>query len=162
VVNPVVKVNVIFGTESGNAELTADDIAEVLSARFQTSVQDMQDVDVEQIDADAFYIVVCSTYGEGELPATAQPFHAALSAARPDLSALRYAVFGRGDSTYTQTYSHGSEIIDVLLRELGATRLGEYGRHDAADWNQPEDVAQQWAQRICPEIEYTLHKSGAR
>jgi len=148
-----VKVNIVFGTESGNAELAADDIAGALSARFETNVNDMQDVDVERIDTGAFYVVVCSTYGEGELPATAQPFHDALVAARPDLSGLRYAVFGLGDSTYTQTYSHGSEIIDALLREFGATRVGEYGRHDAADWEQPQDLAQQWAEGIAPEIE---------
>ena len=156
------RVNIVFGTESGNAELAADDIAEVLSARFETSVEDMQNVDVDQIGTDAFYVVVCSTYGEGELPATAQPFHEALQAARPDLTGLHYAVLGLGDNTYTQTYSQGSEIIDRLLTELGATRVGAYGRHDAADWEQPQDLAANWAESIAPEIERVGDQVGAR
>lgn len=147
------KVNVIFGTESGNAELIAEDIEDVLSEHFETTVEDMQEVDVEQFDADAFYVVVCSTFGEGELPATAKPFFDALQASRPDLTGIRYAMFGLGDNTYANTYSHGSDIIDAILAELGATRVGEFGRHDSAVWDQPEDLAQQWAAGLVEVIE---------
>jgi MioC protein len=147
------KIRIIFGTESGDSELTAEDISDALSDRFDVSVENMADVDVDDLGADdlgadVLHLVVCSTYGEGDLPASAKPFHAALSAARPDLSGLRYAVLGRGDSTYHNTYSRGSEHIDEILRELGATRVGEYGRDDAGDWNAPPDLAVQWAEGV--------------
>lgn len=147
------KINIIFGTEAGDSELTAEDIAEAISDRYDVSVENMTDVDVEAIDIDAFYMVVCSTYGEGELPMSAKPFFDALSEQRPDLRELRYAVLGRGDSTYKNTYSRGSEIINELLLELGATRIGEYGRHDASDWNAPADLAVQWANSVVEVLE---------
>lgn len=146
------KVNIIFGTESGESELKAEEISDALGDDFETTIENMADVDTSAIDIDAFHIVVCSTYGEGDLPHSAIPFHESLTAARPDLSGLNYAVFGRGDRAYANTYSQGSEHIDTLLQELGATRVGEYGRDDAGDWNAPADLAAQWAQSIIPHI----------
>ncbi|WP_448255992.1 flavodoxin domain-containing protein [Microbacterium aurum] len=142
------EIRIIFGTESGNAELTAYEIEEALSDRFETSVENMADVDVDAIDKDAFYFVVSSTYGEGELPYTAKPFYEALTQSRPDLTGLRYALFGRGDTAYLKTYSHGCEILDELLSELGAQRVGEIARHDASDWSIPDEFAADWADGI--------------
>jgi MioC protein len=142
------KIEIIFGTESGGAELMAEDIADSLSDRFHTSVTNMSDIDVKELDSSALYLIVCSTYGDGGLPFSAQPFYDALSSARPDLAGLHYAVFGRGDTAYLKTYSHGSEIIDRLLTELGATRVGEYGRHDAGDWDADDAIAVEWADGV--------------
>lgn len=147
------KINIIFGTESGESEFVADDISEALSERFDVSVENMKDVEIDAIDLYALYVVVCSTYGEGDMPSSAEPFHKALTASRPDLSSLRYAMFGRGDSTYAETYSQGSEHIDRLLAELGATRVGEYGREDAGDWDTPDDIAVQWAEEVIEVLE---------
>jgi MioC protein len=139
-----VKVQIIFGTESGESEQIADEVSDVLAERFDVTVQNMEDVDVALIDPSHFYVVICSTYGEGDLPSSAQPFYDALQEARPDLGALRYAILGRGDQTYVETYSQGSEQIDRLLTELGATRIGEFGRQDAGDWDAAEDLATTW------------------
>ncbi|WP_040167503.1 flavodoxin domain-containing protein [Microbacterium gorillae] len=139
------KITIMYGTESGESELAAEEIRDALLELHDATIVNMEDVDVDAIDVTDFHLVVCSTYGEGELPASARPFHAALSANRPDLTGLRYAVLGRGDRTYAETYSRGSEHVDELLRELGATRIGEYGREDASDWNAPDDLAAQWA-----------------
>jgi MioC protein len=139
-------VTILFGTESGNAELVAEDIAADL-ADIRAEVFDMADYDIADLSPDNFYVIVCSTHGEGELPSSARPFHAALSAAAPDLSGLQYAVFGLGNSSY-DVYSHGSEIIDELLTELGAQRAGVYGRHDAVDGSLPNDDAVDWARAL--------------
>jgi MioC protein len=142
------EIRIIFGTESGGAELMAEDIAADLLDRFDTSVTNMSDVDVETLDTGALYLVICSTYGDGGLPFSAQPFYDGLQAARPDLTGLRYAMFGRGDTSYLKSYSQGSEIIDRLLAELGATRVGDYGRHDAADWDADDAAAIEWANSV--------------
>jgi len=149
------EIRIIFGTESGNAELTACEIDEALSDRFETTVENMADVDIQAIDPAVFYFVVCSTYGEGELPYSAKPFHEALSAARPDLTGLRYAVLGRGDSAYLKTYSRGGEIVDELLTELGAQRVGEIARHDASDWEVADDFAGSWAIEVVEAVAAT-------
>lgn len=142
------KIKILYGTESGGGELTAEDIAESISSRFEVEVANMADVDVLTLDPNNFYLMICSTYGEGELPYSAQPFHAGLLENRPDLVGLRYAMFGRGDSAYLKTYSRGSEIIDEVLTSLGAERIGEYGRHDASDMTVTDQLAIDWADSV--------------
>lgn len=136
---------ILFGTESGNAEMVAEDLE--LEVEGEVTVEDMTDFELDELSADDFYILVCSTHGDGELPTGARPFFAALESAAPDLSGYTYAVFGLGDSSY-ETYSHGSEIIDEKLTELGAQRVGTYGRHDASDGSLPNDSAVEWARDL--------------
>ena len=138
---------ILYGTESGNAELVAEDLAAELEGDRPVSVYDMSDFDVADFDADNFYLVVCSTHGDGELPGGAKPLLEALNSEQPDLSGIRYAMFGLGNSTY-ETYSQGSEIIDRRFTELGAERVGVYGRHDACDGSLPNDGAVEWAREL--------------
>ncbi|MDO5051407.1 MAG: flavodoxin domain-containing protein [Pseudoclavibacter sp.] len=138
------RVTVLYGTESGNAELIAQDLAEALAPGHEAEAIDLQDFDPARLDPEGFFLLVCSTHGEGELPNTARPFFERLKGFRGDLSGVRYAVFGLGDSFYEETYSRGSEILDERLRELGAVRVGEYGRHDASSWELPSDLALAW------------------
>ncbi|AMM22144.1 nitric oxide synthase [Frondihabitans sp. PAMC 28766] len=127
--------------------MVADDFVDALSSDHDVESIDMSDFDVADFDTDTFYLVVCSTHGDGELPSSARPFGAALDAEQPDLSGIRYSIFGMGDSSY-ETYSHGSEIIDEKLRALGATREGVYGRHDASDGSLPTDDALAWLEGV--------------
>ncbi|MFD9663342.1 flavodoxin domain-containing protein [Rhodococcus sp. NPDC059968] len=138
---------ILFGTESGNAEMVAEDLVEELDGNHNAVAIDMTDYDISEFSTEDSYIVVCSTHGDGELPSGARPFFEALEADSPDLSAIRYSVFGLGDSSY-ETYSHGSEIIDEKLRALGAERVGEYGRHDASDGSLPNDDALEWLRTV--------------
>lgn len=138
-------ITVLYGTESGNSELIAEDLGAKLRETIeQVEVFDLQNFDPADIDPKNFYIVVCSTHGDGELPNTAIPFAEAFDEAKPDLSGVRYAMFGLGDSFYEETYSQGSEHIDRRFFEQGAQRVGEYGRHDASSWDLPSDIALEW------------------
>ncbi|GAA2582105.1 flavodoxin [Dactylosporangium fulvum] len=145
------RVVILFGTESGTAEFVANDLSDAIAGfddTIEVDVVDMTDQPVDTIDVAALHLVVCSTYGDGELPASARPFHAGLERERPNLTGLRYAMFGMGDSSYIDTYSHGSEIIDATLTGLGATRVGEYGRHDASGRDAASDVALTWLEGL--------------
>ncbi len=137
-------ITVIYGTESGNSELIADDLgAKLRESGDDVTVFDLQDFDPADMTADTLYLVVCSTHGDGELPNTALPFAERFDATPPDLTGVRYAMFGLGDSFY-ETYSQGSEHLDRRFAERGAERIGEYGRHDASSWDLPSDVALDW------------------
>jgi MioC protein len=141
-------VKVLFGTESGNAELVADDIADAFNdAGMPAEVVAMEDFDVAELPDVGTVVVVTSTYGEGELPATTAPFQEALLAASPDLSRLRFAAFGLGDSTYV-TYNNAIGILTKDLVGLGAQQIGETGRHDAVSGDSFTDVAVAWAKTI--------------
>lgn len=141
------KIQVLYGTETGNAEMVADDIVDALAGQAEIEAHDMSKFAADALDPSTLYIVVCSTYGDGELPNSAQPFYAKLGELRPDLSELRFATFGLGDSFYS-TYNNGSQIIAERLLELGAQSMGERGLHDASSGLLPGDVAVQWAREL--------------
>ena len=138
-------ITILYGTETGNAEMLSEDIQSHLEGSHDVELSNLSDFDPSSFDAGRFYIVVCSTYGDGELPASAQPFAEAIEAASPDLSAIRFAVFGMGDSEYADTFNHGSKRMEELLASYGATKVGERITHDASGPDLAEDVAMDWA-----------------
>ncbi|GAB3562558.1 hypothetical protein GCM10027445_03370 [Amycolatopsis endophytica] len=139
---------VLFGTESGNAELVADDISAALQEKgTAVRVADMEDYAVDDLGEADMVVLVVSTYGEGDLPDTAAPFHDALVEAKPDLSGVRFAAFGLGDSTY-ETYNLGVATLRATFTALGATQIGETGYHDADSGLNPSDVAVAWVSTV--------------
>ncbi|GAA3048761.1 hypothetical protein GCM10010528_29870 [Gordonia defluvii] len=143
---------ILYGTETGTGELVSDSIADILAAEHDPSIYDMTDFAVGDLNPSDFVIVVCSTYGEGELPTGALPFADELDANKPDLSGLRFAVFGLGDTVYGETFNRGGEIMAEMLTNLGATQVGEHGRHDLSSDIKPTTQAEEWAQTIAPLI----------
>lgn len=141
------KIAVLYGTETGNAEMLAEDIAAHLSGHGCT-VANLADIEPGSLSADCLYLIVCSTYGEGELPASAKPFAERMEATKPDLSGVRFAVFGMGDSEYPETYNHGGKRIQALMAAAGARMLGERIAHDASGSEMPEDLALPWADAV--------------
>ena len=145
------KILVVYGTETGNAELVADDIQEQLAADFDVSCEDMASADPTTLSEDDRLILVCSTYGDGELPNSAQPFFSKLKDQCPDLNGVKFAAFGLGDSFY-ETFNKGSAIIADALLELGASEVGERGVHDASSGEMPTDVALEWLSGVIAEF----------
>lgn len=141
------KICILYGTESGNSELVATDLSESLEEHHDVVLEDLADVDVASLDPAALHLVICSTHGEGDPPQSAVPFLERAKAARIDLTGIRYAMFGLGDSTYVN-YSRGSEHVDALLEGSGAERIGEYGRHDAASRDDASELAHEWARSV--------------
>lgn len=141
-------VSILFGTESGNAELVAEELEQALDGRCAVDVADLGDVDPHSLDPTRFYLIVCSTYGDGEVPGGAQDFYATLRDDAPDLSGVRFASMGLGDSSYARTYSRGGELLTEALLACGATRIGEFGRHDASGSLAASEVALDWAEGV--------------
>lgn len=138
-------VKVLFGTESGNSEMVADDIVEFLeSSGLDAEVIGMEDYDVSQLASEEKVVIITSTYGEGELPETTQPFYDELKSLNPDLSQVSFAAFGLGDSTY-ENFCNGIDVVTACLKELGAKQLGETGRHDAAKGISLTEACIEWA-----------------
>lgn len=142
------ELHVLFGTESGNAELVADDIVDTFTdAGTDARSIAMEDFDIHDLPELGTVVVITSTYGEGELPATTAPFAEALRAAQPNLSNLRFAAFGLGDSSY-DTYNNAIDILTKDLTALGAAQLGDTGRHDAVGEQSFTNAATTWAKTI--------------
>lgn len=143
--------HILFGTESGNAEMAADDTAAALAGTVDATVTDLADTAPSDLLPGDAYLILCSTYGDGELPASAQPFHQSLAAARPCLSGVRYAMFFLGDSGY-DTYCQGGRTLDALLTDLGALRVGDPGEHDASGPAAAGDAAAEWAVAVAARL----------
>lgn len=143
--SPGIGTTVLFGTESGGAELVAEELRRLFSDDADVEVRDLGETSVGDLDAERLHLLVCSTYGDGEVPTAARPFLAELGAEQPDLAGLRFAVFGMGDRSYDRTYSRGSELIAEALRACGAAQVGEYGRHDAGGPIPAAEAAREWA-----------------
>lgn len=144
---------ILYGTETGTGELVADAISDVLSAEHDPSIYDMSEFAVEDLNADDFLVVVCSTYGEGELPTGAEPFADELDDVLPDLTGLRFAVFGLGDTVYGETFNRGGEIMAEKLTALGASQVGVHGRHDLSSKIKPQVQAKDWARELIAVID---------
>ncbi|MCA1336804.1 flavodoxin domain-containing protein [Pseudooceanicola marinus] len=138
------KIAIYYGTETGNAEMLAEDIATELEDAHETSVADLAETAPEALKAAELNVIVCSSYDDGDFPASAKPFVEKLNAESPDLSGVRFAIFGLGDSEYEATYGFGSMKLADLLVARGATTLGERIVHDAAGDDLPEDLALPW------------------
>jgi len=142
------KISVLYGTETGNAEMLAEDIQTALEDDHDVSCRNLADIDPAGLSGEEFLILVCSTYGEGDLPASAQPFAKRLDEGNFDLSAVRFAIFGLGDSEYEETFTHGSLKLSQRLQAQGAVQIGDRLTHDASQGEMPEDIAVPWAKAI--------------
>lgn len=143
---PTTDFSIWYGTESGNAEMAAEDLA----AEFGVSaeqVRELRELPLDEIDIARLTVIVCSTHGEGELPTGAQIFAERLIPVSADapLAGLRYLLMGLGDRSYAETYSRGAEVLDELLQSAGARRIGEIGRHDASSWDDVSETTLAWA-----------------
>lgn len=139
---------ILFGTETGNAEMLAEDMAMALEGEHEARFANLQDTAPQELlDADLTFIV-CSSYGDGELPASAKPFSEALVNGNPDLTGVKFGMFGLGDREYATTFGHGSMQLAEMLTQRGAQIVGERLVHDASGDDLPEDLAVPWAEAI--------------
>ena len=136
---------ILYGTETGNAEMLAEDLASHLGG---APVTNLSDFDPADFDRGTLYLVVTSTYGDGELPASAKPFGARMAAGAPDLEGVQFAVFGMGDSAYPETFNFGGKRIEEMMRAAGASLIGTRMTHDASGPDLAEDLCFPWAEAV--------------
>ncbi|WP_190123910.1 sulfite reductase subunit alpha [Streptomyces inusitatus] len=142
---PSATVDVLFGTQTGNAEFLAGELVAGARARgLGGAATALDDVTPERLAAMSHLIVVVSTYGEGEMPDNAGLFWEALQAeSAPRLEGLRYAVLGLGDRGYDD-FCQAAKLLDTRLEQLGATRL-----HDRVDCDvEFEEPAAAWTASV--------------
>ena len=141
------KITILIGTMTGTAQLCAQEM-ELALGGGETPVEAllMDNLDSSVFNRDGVFLVCTSTYGQGDVPDNARALYEDLQRKRPDLSKVRYGVFGLGDKTYAETFNFGGKRFDDLLTELGATRVGERYKHDASSGVLPEEMAVQWCE----------------
>ncbi len=147
------KIAVLYGTETGNAAMLADDIKSALDGDHDVACADLAEIDPASLDGQDFHVIVCSTYGDGDVPASAKPFMTKLEALSPKLSHVRFAIFGLGDSEYAETFAHGSMKLAEALVAREAVQIGTRLTHNATADGLPEDIALPWIRAILADLE---------
>ena len=142
------KVTILVGTMTGTAQLCAQEM-ELALDDGETEVETvmMDNLDGSVFSRPSVFLICTSTYGQGDVPDNARALYEDLKQARPDLSHVRYGVFGLGDRTYAETFNFGGKRFDDILTELGARRIGERHMHDASSGILPEETALGWCQQ---------------
>ena len=141
------KLTLLVGTMTGTAQLVAQELELVWDdGRVQVETLLMDKLDSSVFERDGIFLIVTSTYGQGDVPDNAKALYEDLKAKRPDLSRVRYGVFGLGDRTYAETFNFGGKRFDDILGELGAQRIGERVQHDASSGVLPEEMAEEWGE----------------
>ena len=142
-----VRITILVGTMTGTAQLCAQEM-ELALGDDDTQIEAllMDGLDASVFDREGAFLICTSTYGQGDVPDNARVLYEDLQKKRPDLSQVRYGVFGLGDRTYAETFNYGGKRFDDILTELGATRIGERYKHDASSGVLPEETAVEWCQ----------------
>jgi MioC protein len=142
-----VRINILVGTMTGTAQLCAQEMELALDdGETQVATLMMDGLDSSVFSREGVFLICTSTYGQGDVPDNARALYEDLKANRPDLSRVRYGVFGLGDRTYAETFNFGGKRFDEILTELGAQRIGERHMHDASSGVLPEETALEWCQ----------------
>lgn len=120
------ELTVLYGTESGNSESLADQMAKAAKAKgFKAKAVNMADTKVAKLKDIENLLVIVSTWGEGDPPETATDFYEAFMGDKaPKLENTRFSVLGLGDTSYEDFCKMGKDF-DARLETLGAKRISD-------------------------------------
>lgn len=154
-------ITLLVGTMTGTADLVADEVSDTIEGQGgRVERRPMDRLGADAFAAGGLFLICTSTYGQGDVPDNARDFFKALESERPDLSGIAFGLIGLGDSTYQDTYCFGGKRFESLLKDLGATLVGEPLYHDAASGTLPEEEAVDWVESWIEEIPEPLRKAA--
>jgi len=140
-------VNILYGSQTGNAESVANDAANLAKTHgLKAIVKSMDEIEADALATMEYLLIITSTYGEGEMPDNAQMLWDAISSeTAPKLAKTNYSVLALGDTSY-DLFCQAGKDWDNRLAELGATRM-----YDRADCDVDfEEHAQNWLTAVIP------------
>lgn len=130
----------------------SEDLESNLSSDHEVLVMNLENAALEHLTVGKFYIFVCSTYGDDDLPASAIDFGDMIKAEKPNLSVVKFSIFGLGDTDYKKTYNNDSQRLMALLFVCGAQVHGPWGLHDTSSMEPPDYSALPWVQARLTEL----------
>ncbi|HAD11967.1 MAG TPA: sulfite reductase [NADPH] flavoprotein alpha-component, partial [Saprospirales bacterium] len=142
-------ITVLYGSQTGNSKKAAQKaVASLQTQGWKTNLADLNDYPTRQLKSEKRILLVVSTQGEGEPPASAEEFYQWLMSNRaPRLEGLEFAVCALGDKSYLKFCQTGKDF-DARLEALGARRLSARVDCDV-DFEAPVEA---WIQQLLKDL----------
>jgi sulfite reductase (NADPH) flavoprotein alpha-component len=152
-------VTVLFGSQTGNSERLAKQIADRLTERgIRFVLLDTLQCNKARLQEAQTVLLVVSTHGDGDPPERAVPLAELLAGRKaPRLEHVRYSVLALGDSSYERFCEAGRQF-DARLEALGAARLHPREECDV-DF---EASAARWIDAVVDKLEQSLGSAQTR
>lgn len=116
-------VTVLYGTESGNSEVLAGQLATQAKQKgYKPQLLNMSDATLTHVKDAERLLVVVSTWGDGEPPESSEAFYNQLMEADVALDGVEFSVCALGDTSYDLFCQTGKDV-DARLEKLGAKRV---------------------------------------
>ena len=121
---PVVSTQILYASQTGNAEQIARDLFQALSDNgVEANLASVADFNPKDLSNQQILLLVAATHGEGEPPDDAIEFYEFIQSKRaPQLADLKHAVFALGDSSY-EFFCQTGKDFDQTLSKLGSKAL---------------------------------------
>lgn len=147
--------SVVYGTETGNSKKLGTELVKKLKELgVQVKLKSTDTYKAKDLKEEEYLFVIVSTHGDGEPPQAAKPFLQILSETKENLSKVKFAVLGLGDTSYPLFCQTGVDV-DSMLEKLGAERIHSLGKCDV-DFDQ---VAKPWMTELISKLN-TISKTA--
>ncbi|MBN6066829.1 FMN-binding protein MioC [Aggregatibacter actinomycetemcomitans] len=136
------KICLITGSTLGGAEYVAEHLESVLQQQgFSTAL--LHGPSLGEVINEKLWLVVTSTHGAGELPDNLKQLFDELKTGDADLSDLRFAVIGLGNSDY-DTFCFAVDTVEQTLLAKSAVKITDALRIDVLTETDQEQCAEDW------------------
>lgn len=98
---------------------------------------------MNEVINEKLWLVVTSTHGAGELPDNLKPLFETLDTSNIDLSTLKFAVIGLGNSDY-DTFCFAVDTVEQHLLAKSAVKITDALRIDVLTETDQEQCAEDW------------------
>eukprot|EP00933_Yihiella_yeosuensis_P019667 TRINITY_DN15891_c2_g1_i1.p1 TRINITY_DN15891_c2_g1~~TRINITY_DN15891_c2_g1_i1.p1 ORF type:complete len:1850 (-),score=463.66 TRINITY_DN15891_c2_g1_i1:474-6023(-) len=129
------RVTVLYGSDTGNAELVAKNFQFELKRRgMKAKCIALNDFAIADLPDESKVLAVVATAGQGEMPKSAVKFWQEMetfleTAPKDFMKDTQFAVFGMGDSSYV-FFNEAAKKIDEAFLKLGGQRVQDCGMGD--------------------------------
>ncbi len=140
---------IIYGSDTGNTQAVAELIEEIISSKYDVTIEDCADIDTGIFKDDYEIIFIgCSTWGiePPEMQESMEDFMDLIDENEVDLSDKNFAVFGCGDDSYPH-FAEAVVMISDRLAERNATLIND-GLKICDPWEDSEDDIKTWVEAV--------------